>query len=224
MLVELSGGPAYTIAYCKLGAGESVFSERGAMVTMSPGIEVGAAMDGGLMRAALRKVMTDESFLFARYKAQVHGAWVAFAPRFPGDVKPVRVDPGADLLVQSGSLLAYESTVDASARLGSFSSVVLREGATVLRLSGEGVAVICAYGSLQEFNLLPGQKMVVDTGHLAAWSASLGMRVGPLSGVVTSATTGEGMVGEMTGPGTVWVQTRAETQLRSWLFPERGQN
>lgn len=222
MEVSLACSPAYSMAYVHLEAEESVFAEKGAMVALSAGVEVSAHMDGGVVRSAVRRAMAGESFFFSRYRSQVHRGWVALAPRFPGDISPVELGMMGPLLIQSGSLLGYAESIDVVTRVGSFQQVVMREGATVMRAEGVGTLLLCAYGGIQRFDVLPGQQMVVDTGHLVAWSASLGMKVGPLSGVVTSALTGEGLVCAFTGPGAVFVQTRAEQQLESWLFPDRA--
>ena len=220
--MNVTSSPAYSVAYVHLEVGESVLSERGAMVAMSAGISVSGAVDGGIARASLRKMFANESFLFARFTGEVHGAWVALAPRFPGDIASVDVSHGAPLSVQQGSLLGYEDTVDASVKVGTFGQVVLREGATALHCTGEGKVLVASDGGLERFEVGTGQKMIVDTGHLAAWSSGMDLRVGMLGSAVTAAATGEGLVGEMTGPGVVYVQTRAEQQLRSWLFPERS--
>lgn len=222
MLVTVSSGPAYALAYVKLAVGESVFAERGAMVSMSMGMEVAATTGGGVVRAAIRKALVKESFFFARFTAHVHGAWVALAPRFPGDVLPVPISEDDPLCVQSGSLLGYAESVEVSTGAGSLQQVILREGATVLRCSGQGDVLVCSYGGIEVLEVAAGQQLVVDSGHLVAWSASMPIRVGPLAGVMSSAMTGEGLVGALTGPGRVLVQTRAEQQLLSWLFPDRS--
>lgn len=221
--VEITSRPAYAMAYVHLAAGESVFAEPGAMVALSAGIEVGVRTSGGVARSVLRRTLAQESLFMACYTARIHGAWVAFAPKYPGDVTEVAVD-GNPLNVQSGALIAHGEGVTTDARLGNLQSLVLQEGGTVLRSSGTGSLIIGSYGGIERFDLGPGESIVVDTGHLVAWTASMGFRVGPLSGIVSSTFTGEGLVGELTGPGTVYVQTRAEQQLRSWLFPNRGQN
>lgn len=222
MRVDVTSRPAYSIAYVKLEDGESVFAEAGSMVAISGGVEASAAVSGGVVRSALRRIVTQESFIMTRFTARVYGAWVALSPRFPGDVASLELTPGADMVVQSGSLLAHAETVEVSAALGSLQSFALKEGATVLRASGAGSLVIAAYGGLERFELRAGETLVVDSGHLTAWSASLGFKVGPLKGVLSASLTGEGIVGEFTGPGLVYVQTRAEQQLRSWLLPNRG--
>ncbi len=49
-------GPAYTLATLSLTAGESVMAEAGAMVSMSPGLEVqtSASSAGGLLKGLKR--------------------------------------------------------------------------------------------------------------------------------------------------------------------------
>jgi uncharacterized protein (TIGR00266 family) len=222
MKVDITSRPAYSIAYVKLENGESVFAEAGAMVAISGGVEAGAVMSGGVMRSALRRIVAQESLLMTRFTARVFGAWVALAPRFPGDVATLELTPEHEMIVQSGSMLAHAETLEVSAAIGNLQSFALKEGATVLRARGSGTLVIAAYGGLERFDLRDGETLVVDSGHLTAWSASLGFRVGPLKGVLSSTLTGEGIVGEFTGPGVVYVQTRAEQQLRSWLLPDRG--
>lgn len=224
MQVDVSSRPAYALAYVKLDRGESVYAESGAMVSMSGGIEAGATLSGGVVQSAVRRLVAQESLVMARYTAHVQGAWVALAPRFPGDIAPIEVTPQHGIIVQSGSFLAHGDNVEVGAAVGSLQSLALREGATVLAAQGGGTLIIAAYGGLERFELRAGEQLVVDSGHLAAWSATLGLRVGPLRGIVSSALTGEGLVGEFTGPGTIYVQTRAEQQLRSWLLPARNQD
>lgn len=222
MQIDVSSRPAYSVAYVRLNAGETVVAESGALVTMSAGVEVAASLSGGLVQSVARRLVANESLIMARYRARVQGAWVALAPRFPGDLVPVELTPSGPLYVQSGSLLAHGEHVEVGASVGSIQTVALREGVTVLAAVGTGPLLVAAYGGLERFDLNNGEQLVVDSGHLAAWTASMRMTVGPLSGVVSSVLTGEGIVAQFTGPGTVFVQTRSEQQMRSWLLPDRA--
>ena len=103
------------MAYCVLAQGESVLVERGAMATMSTGIEVGATI-GGTSKALKRKILGNEGFVFATYTAQVDGSWVGIAPHFPGDVGEVTVSDGRGVLVEAGAVLAHEATVELDAK------------------------------------------------------------------------------------------------------------
>lgn len=223
MHIDFAAQPAYTVAYLRLSVGEEIEVEPGAMVAMSSGVEVVGTTGGGVAKAAMRRVLGDEKFFMAKYRALVEGAWVALAPRFPGDVIAAPVSAGTDLMIQTGSFLAASSGVTTDIRYGGVGSVLQREGVTLLQASGEGQILICAYGGIQRFDL-GAESLIVDTGHLVGFTAGMGMRIGPLSGIVTSALTGEGIVAELTGPGSVYIQTRSEQTLRSWLFPEREQN
>lgn len=227
MNVEVACSPSYALAYLRLNAGETVYCEPGSMVAMSMGVELNARVDGNVLSSALRNIVGGESFFLTRLRGQMHGVWVAVAPRFPGDVAPVVVDGSDPLTLQAGSYLAHEDSVEVNVRLSKPGEFLLREGATLLELAGHGQAVICSYGGMQRIDLNVGEQLVVDTSHLVAWSSSLNLRIGPLTGLVSSQFTSEGLVGRFTAesrPGHVVIQTRAEQTMRDWLFPDREMN
>jgi uncharacterized protein (TIGR00266 family) len=221
MEIQIRCQPSYAAAFLILDHGETVLAERGALVAMSAGVDAGAsAGSGGIGRAAMRKAFGGENFFMGRYTATAHQAWVALAPGYPGDICAVDVHEGSDsLFVQQGSFLAGGPGVNVDVRYGGVKTVVMREGITTLHVHGEGQALLSSYGGLLPFTLSDDEVMVVDTGHLVAWSAGTEMKLGLLGGAVASAATGEGVVATMVGPGRVWIQTRSEGELSSWLFP-----
>lgn len=226
MKVSFHSQPAYSLAVCYLEYGEVIRTEPGSMATMSDGVSVKADMGpGGLKRGIMRKALGGESLFMARYQATVENAWVALAPKYPGDIAEVQLHAGGPgLISEAGSLLAIADGVNADVKWGGLRNIALREGATMLHLDGHGTALICSYGGIVQHDLAPGQKMIVDSGHLVAYSDTISTRIGPLSGLVASQFTGEGLVAELTGPGHVYIQTRSETEIRSWLMPTRAQN
>lgn len=225
MQVSLRCGPAYSIAYLSLGLEERVYVERGALTAMSDGIAVEASIgNAGVRRALLRRFAGQETFFMGRFRATQHGAWIAVAPHLPGDITAVDLSQTGNILAQSGALLAHDCRVTVDVRLSGMRVIVLREGVTMLRLSGDGVALLGSYGAVERIDLEAGHRVVVDTGHLVAYREGMAMRIGPLGGVASSAASGAGLVGEFVGPGSVWIQTRAENQLRDWIFPDRAHN
>jgi uncharacterized protein (TIGR00266 family) len=223
MKVATKFNPSYTVAYCSLESGESVLVERGAMAWMSDGLQVSGDLGGGVLKAVVRSAVGKESFLWARYTAEITGAWVAITPRFPGDICAIEIDGnGPSVRSETGSTLAT-SGLEMSVRTGSASTLLLKEGATLIESSGTGTLVLASYGAIEEFTLAESQPLYVDTGHLVAWDSTVDLRASTLQGVMNSALSGEGIVGQLTGPGRVWLQTRAESQLVSWLFPDRAQ-
>ena len=193
------------------------------MAAMSAGVTVGSSFGpGGMGKALLRREVGGESLFMTKYTSDVHGAWVALAPRYPGDIQLCGVAAGEDLLIQAGSLLGHTDGVTVDVKWAGVRNVVLREVATLLRAHGDGDVLIASYGGLQRFDLAEGEGMVVDTGHLVAYGIDVVMKVGMLGGARVSAMSGEGVVARLTGPGPVFIQTRAEQGLRSWLVPGRG--
>jgi len=222
--VSIRHRPAYSLAYVSLDAGERIFVERGAMAAMSGGIHVQASLGGTRMKSAFaRQVVGNEGFMFAVYEAELFGAWVALSPPRPGDVEVLDIS-GDSFLVQSGSLLSYSEGVDISLRYGGVRSVVLQEGIAYIRVTGEGSAIIASYGAIERIEVGPGESLIVDTGHLVAFTESMEFTFGPLSSITTAALSGEGIVAKFTGPGSVLLQTRAERDFRNLLSPDREQN
>ena len=224
MKIDLTCQPAYTLAYVRLEASEAVICEKDAMVSMSSGINLEVSTGGGVMSAAFRKTFGQESFFFSKYRAAAHGAWVAVAPAYPGDIAVVSLKGNDDLILQTGAFLASSETIDTSVRVGGLGTILQKEGLTVLKAAGTGDLIICSYGGIQRFDLGQGEKFIVDTGHLVAWHAGMNLKIGPLASAARSAISGEFLVAEIQGPGTVFVQTRSERGFRSWLAPERLQN
>ena len=76
------------------------------------------------------------------------------------------------------------------------------------RLSGHGTAFLEFDGSVVEYNLQPGQQIVVDTGYLAAMDATCRMEIKSVPGLKNMVFGGEGIFNTViTGPGRVWLQT-----------------
>lgn len=76
------------------------------------------------------------------------------------------------------------------------------------RLSGQGMAFIEIDGYAMEYQLGPGQQMVVDTGYLAAMSETCTMDIVSTGGVKNALFGGEGLFNTVvTGPGLIILQT-----------------
>ena len=76
------------------------------------------------------------------------------------------------------------------------------------RLSGSGIAFLEIDGSTMEYNLAPGQQLVVDTGYLAMMDDSVSLDVQTVKGVKNVLFGGESLFNTvLTGPGRVLLQT-----------------
>jgi len=126
------------------------------------------------------------------------------------------------MIVQKSAFLASETGVDLSIyfqkRLGS--GLFGGEGFIMQRLSGRGIAFIEIDGYAVEYNLQPGQQIVIDTGYLAAMTESCTMDIQTVPGVKNMFFGGEGIFNTVvTGPGKVILQTMPVSSVAATLRP-----
>ena len=75
-------------------------------------------------------------------------------------------------------------------------------------------------GHVIEYDLQPGQQIVIDTGHLAAMSSTCNMDIQKVPGVKNMVFGGEGLFNTViTGPGKVWLQTMPISNVAGAIRP-----
>ena len=94
------------------------------------------------------------------------------------------------------------------------------EGFIMQKLSGHGVAFVEFDGSVIEYDLAPGQSLVLDTGYLAAMEASCKMEIQQVAGLKNKLLGGEGFFNTVvSGPGKVWIQTMPINKVAGAVRP-----
>ncbi len=220
-------GPAYALATLSLDSGDSVMAEAGAMVSMSPGLEIqtSASGAGGLLKGLKRAALGGESFFMNTFVANAPGE-LALAPTLPGDIV-YRALGAETVYLTSGSYLASSSGVDVDTKWGGAKTFFSSEGLFLLKVTGPGDLFVSSYGAIEEIPLVAGQAHVVDSGHMVAFSDGVGYKVRKFAGWKSTLLGGEGLVVELTGPGTAWIQTRSSDALVDWIaprLPSKGTN
>ena len=208
MKYEIKGGEL-PVVICYLENGETMITERGSMSWMSPNMKMETTSNGGIGKA-LGRMFAGEALFQNRYTAEDGNGLIAFATSFPGEIRPWEIGPGSEVIVQKSGFLASESGVELSVffqkKLGA--GFFGGEGFIMQRLSGHGTAFLEFDGSVVEYNLQPGQQIVVDTGYLAAMDATCSMEIKSVPGLKNMVFGGEGIFNTViTGPGRVWLQT-----------------
>ena len=217
MKVSIDCAPSYAIAYCHLDYNETLHVESDGMALMSDGVVLSTGSGGNVIKGLARKALGGESFFMGAYTAQVQGAWVAVTPQYPGDIKELDLGESGEMVAEAGSLLAYGDGVDVGVRVSGMKQAIATRSLTLLSLKGSGKALLSSYGGLREFDVASGQSLIVDTGHLVAYTAGMDTDMGLLGGAVAATTSGEDLVIRLHGPGRVLVQTRAPKQFATWM-------
>lgn len=202
-------GETLPVVICYLENGEAMITERGSMSWMSPNMKMETTSNGGIGKA-LGRMFAGEAIFQNRYTAEGGKGMIAFASSFPGEIRAWDVTPGNEVIVQKAGFLAAEANVELSVffqkKLGA--GFFGGEGFIMQRLSGHGTALLEFDGHVVEYNLQPGQQIVVDTGYLAAMDATCSMEIKTVPGLKNMVFGGEGVFNTLiTGPGRVWLQT-----------------
>ncbi len=219
MNVDIRYRPSYSLAMVTLDPGESIQVESGAMVGMSPGLEMETEASGGLLKSLGRKMFGGESFFLNTYTGSSPGDSVALAPPLPGDVAVIEMR-GEALLVQSGSYLGSSEGVKVDTKWSGAKTFFGSEGLIMLRVSGSGTLIVSSYGAIHPVELEAGQSYVVDTGHLVTFEEHMNFEVKKVAGWKSTLFSGEGLVAELTGPGKLTLQSRSQDSFLSWLLPK----
>lgn len=203
----------------RLEAGESVKAESGAMVAKSQHLEIRGHLWGGFFGAFKRSALGGETFFFQEIKAVDRTGDVIIAPSVPGDVQVIPIEEGQDYYVQNGCMLAAFEDVQLNTKAQKLTAGLFSgAGFFVLHIKGRGHFAVSAFGAIMELPIAPGQKYVVDNGHVVAWTGDTSYKVVKAGkGWIASMTSGEGLACEFTGPGKVWIQTRNPKSFGQWI-------
>ena len=213
-------GDTLPVVVCELENGEKMITEGGGMSWMSPNMLMETTTNGGIGKA-FGRMFSGEKMFQNIYTAQGNGM-IAFASCFPGSIKAFDIAPGQEMIFQKSAFLAGESGVEMSVffnkKLGA--GLFGGEGFIMQRISGRGTVFAEFDGHVVEYELQPGQQIVVDTGHLAAMTATCTMDIQAVPGVKNMLFGGEGVFNTIiSGPGHVWLQTMPISNVAGVLKP-----
>jgi len=209
-----------------LKKGETVFCESDAMVMMEDPLDLTGSVQGGLVRAAMRRLANGESFFQQRIEAKRGDGDCLLAPTMPGGMQVL--DVGArQFRISDGAYVAATERVDVNARMQSLGTAILggTGGFFIGETHGLGQLVVGGFGSLFSIDVTVGKDVVIDNGHVVAWDTALRYEVaastsqshGLLRNLANSVTSGEGIVLRFSGQGQVIVCSRNRQSFLAWL-------
>jgi uncharacterized protein (TIGR00266 family) len=219
MRIDIDFSPAYAMARVTLDQGESAKGEAGAMMAMTPSVDIATSTHGGIMKGLKRSVLGGESFFMNTFTATGPDAEVIFAPALPGDIIHWQLE-GRTVYLQSGSYLASSMGIEIDSKWGGAKTFFSKEGLFMLKCTGSGDLLVSSYGAIVSVDLAPGQTYVVDTGHMVGWQEGVTYEVKKVGNWKSTFLGGEGLVVRLTGPGRVYVQTRSPESFIAWLTPK----
>ena len=182
MQYQIIGEPLPAVI-CQLNAQEAMITEKGSMCWMSPNMDMQTSA-GGLGKA-FGRMFSGDSIFQNIYTAQGGPGMIAFASSFPGSIRAVQITPDKPIVLQKSAFLASEQSVELSIffqkKLGA--GFFGGEGFVMQQLSGSGTAFVEIDGYAVEYELAPGQQIVVDTGNLTMMDATCSVDIQAVKGV-----------------------------------------
>ena len=211
----------------ELDPDEMVIAEAGAMMFMTSDIKMETQLgdpskqDAGLLgklMSAGKRVMTGESVFMTTFTQKGRGkGQVAFAAPYPGKILAIDLDRlGGEMICQKGSFVCAARGTQIGIAFQKKIGVGLfgGEGFVMQRLTGDGVAMIHAGGTLMRRTLKDGEMLKLDTGCLVALQPSVKYDIQFVGGFKNTLFGGEGLfLATVTGPGEVWLQSLPFSRL-----------
>lgn len=221
MKTSVEFSPSYAMLNVELSHGEAIKAEPGSMIAQQ-GVDMQTGMGGGGLFGGISRMLAGESFVLNTFKAQRSGGWVSFAPSTPGDILTFDLQPGNNLFIQSGSFLACSENVQTDAKFQGFRGIFSGESLFFVRAytqRGAGSVYYNAYGAIKKIAVEPGKELVVDTGHLVAFTDDVEYSIGRVGGIRSLVAGGGGLVMKFKGNGHVWIQTRNMASFADKIIP-----
>ena len=169
MQVDIVASPAFAFATVTIPPGGDLLVEAGAMASMTDGVDVETKARGGVLSGLKRSVLGGTTFFINTFRA-ANGGEVGVAPDLPGDIAVIPVDASQPVLVQSGSWLAGDSSVDVDTKWGGSKTFFSGKGLFLLRCTGAGDILAASYGAILARTLAAGRDASPSTP--ASWSRS----------------------------------------------------
>ena len=227
MQYEITHSTTFPIVKIRLNRGETVQIESGSMLYHNGQVKLEGRMNsngkkglGGLMSAVGRSMTSGESFFITTATGTADGSEIGIAPANPGVINALPTAPGSELRLNTGAFLAADSDVHYNMVRQKLDGALFggTGGLFVMETSGTGNVLVSGYGDIIPVEMDGSKDYVVDNSHVVAWSSSLDYHTDFASGTF-GFKTGEGIVNQFHGVGTVYIQTRNMESLANSLKP-----
>jgi uncharacterized protein (TIGR00266 family) len=222
---EITHGPSFAMLRVDLQPGQTVIAEAGSMVARHSHVAMDVKMNAGpgaglwakmkaFVIALIRKVVGGETFFVNHFSAAQPGSvWIA--PTMSGQISHRRMQ-GETLTLSTGAYLASVGPLDMQMKFGGLRSLLAKEGAFFLQMSGHGDLWFTSYGGIEAIDV--NGPYIVDNGHLVGYEGNLTFDIrGAGGGLMGLMASGEGLVCEFNGQGRIYIQSRNTSTLVDWL-------
>ena len=220
MNTEIHYRPGNSAARVDLAPGESFTAEGGAMIAMSGDMQIETTTHKkgkGSILKSLKRLLTGESLFLNHYTAGANGGHVWVAPTLSGDIEEVTLNQET-LIVQGGSFLAAEPSIDMDMNWQGFQSMFSGESLFWISMKGSGKLLMNSFGTIYSVDV--DGDFIVDTGHIVAFQETLSFKISKAGkSWISSFLGGEGLVCRFSGKGKLYCQSHNPSAFGAAMTP-----
>ncbi|KAI0696698.1 DUF124-domain-containing protein [Cytidiella melzeri] len=202
----------------RLQSGVEVKAKPGSMVAMDGSVQI-----KGKVKFSFKKLLKGGDLSESHFTGPGE---VLVAPETWGDIVPIVLDGQTTWRTGKHAFLAATIGVTREYKSqGVGKGLFSGEGLFVAEAVGRGVMFVQSIGAIFQRQLRAGEELIVDNGHLVAWTCQYKVERIQAGGILSASHTDEGLVCRFTGPGIIYIQTRNPDTLISWIneqLPARG--
>lgn len=201
--------PDFSWLTVEIARGQKLFVEAGAMSSMSTNMKMTSQFKGGF-----RRFLTGESLFLSEFKAEGVDGEVTIAPGPNGDIGHMNLQ-NQTVYLSSSSYVAHTEGLNYETKFQKLSAGLLSgAGWFLVKMTGTGDVWFNGYGALMELDVQ--DEMLIDNGHLVAFTEGLDYDIIKLGNYKSLFFSGEGFVCRFRGQGKVFVQTKKPSALVHW--------
>lgn len=207
---HLIDGTIAQYARIEMDQNDSLWASRGSLVSYTSEVSWRLRMPGGAI-GAVRRSLAGEGAALAFVECNGDGQFVELGSTQPGHITEWDLVTGGPVIATRGSFLAaWGPDVNIDVTMARRVGAALFGGAGLFlqKVSGTGIALIHGSGDFIRHELRDGERLVVSTGNLAAFSSTIDYRIRGVGGCLKMLFGREGIfMTELEGPGTLLLQT-----------------
>ena len=201
-----------------LNKGEKITAESAAMVFIKGNLKTETRMrKGGFLKSLKAAALGGESFFVNEFIAEEDNCKLGLTGNMLGDIEVI--DVNEEFIVQSGCFVGSTTDLTLDTKWQGFTKGIFGSNLFMLKTVGIGKMFVNAWGGILKKELQSGERMLLDNYQLVALSSTVAYRVTKHGSLKTTLFGGEALVIEITGPGTVYIQTKNIMEFVRALIP-----
>lgn len=217
---EVHGRPAFAAVTVHMEEGQKILADGGALLWMDGDVHFKTFCPGGCTGGCARSC-AGESCCMNRLTGP---GYATFSFNTPGDLLPFAVTPDHGWILSQGAFVASTDNCKVSARFaGCCAAGLSGEGLFLTKVTTTdpyGILFAGGYGEIIRHDIPAGKTLWVDNGLFFAAHCKTKISITIMGGLKTCCCGGEGLVMALTGPATVYTQSRDPALWESMDQPQ----